>query len=197
MSVIPFPSERRASSNEVVELIPALRRFARTFCRNHDDADDLVQATLTKAIANLDKFEPGTRLRSWLFTIMRNTFCSSYRKAIRESPGLLECVAGSVATPASQEWSQRSREVAKAIDSLSKPHQQIIFLVCVAETSYQDAAEICGCDIGTIKSRLNRARRALLQALGETSADALTKSESVATKPRQVRMGRPSPEIVP
>ena len=75
---------------DIVRLIPALRAFARTFCRNPSDADDLVQETLMKALANLDKFEPGTKLKSWLFTIMRNTFYTRAKVLGREAPGIEE-----------------------------------------------------------------------------------------------------------
>jgi len=84
----------QADSRSIVDLIPALRAFARTFCRVPDDADDLVQETLAKGLANLDKFEPGTRMKSWLFTIMRNTHYTRVKVAAREAPGLLDCASG-------------------------------------------------------------------------------------------------------
>jgi RNA polymerase sigma factor (sigma-70 family) len=163
---------------EVVTLIPALRAFARTFCSDANDADDLVQETLVKGIANINRFQPGTNMKSWLFTIMRNTFYTRIKIANRESPGLLDCASGRPATAASQEWSLRSQEMARAIDALPDDQRQVIVLIGVLGTSYDDAASICGCAIGTIKSRLSRARNRLLETLGETSPrDAVINSD--------------------
>ena len=148
-------------------LIPALRAFARTFCRNKDDADDLVQETLSRALANLERFERGTRMKAWLFTIMRNTFLTGIKKTNRESPGQDDCVSGQSVTAPSQEWAQRSREVAQAIDQLPEDQRQVIVLIGMIGIGYDDAATICDCAIGTIKSRLNRARARLTETLGE------------------------------
>jgi RNA polymerase sigma factor (sigma-70 family) len=164
------PCPQRVAHGEVVELIPALRAFARSFCRNQEDADDLVQETLTKAIANLDRFTAGTRLKSWLFTIMRNTFYTRIKVAKREAPGLTGCVSEQPLEPASQEWTQRSYEVARAIDCLPEEQRQVIVLVCMIGISYEEAATVCGCGIGTIKSRINRARTKLAITLGDGSA---------------------------
>jgi RNA polymerase sigma-70 factor (ECF subfamily) len=164
------PVYQPAAQRDMVELIPALRAFARSLCRNTEDADDLVQETLTKAIANVDKFEAGTRLKSWLFTIMRNTFYSRIKVAARESPGALGCVSEQPSAAESQEWTQRSREVARAIDLLPEEQRQVIVLVCMIGISYDEAAEICGCQIGTIKSRINRARTNLADILGDRSS---------------------------
>lgn len=99
------PSNPRAGEISIVNLIPALRAFARTFCRGADDADDLVQETLTKALTNVDKFEPGTRLKSWLFTIMRNTYFTRIKAAAREAPGLLDCASSRPISEPSQDRS--------------------------------------------------------------------------------------------
>ena len=169
-------SSHERDDTEIVELIPALRAFARTFYRNAADADDLVQETLTKGIANIDKFTPGTRMKSWLFTIMRNTFCTRRLMRKREQPGLSDCVAGRLAVEAPQLWSVRGTEVKAAIERLPETQREVIVLIGMLGVSYEETAEICGCAIGTIKSRLNRARTALLIELGETSAQTLTES---------------------
>jgi len=155
--------------SDFTDLIPALRAFARTFCRNSVDADDLVQETLMKGIAAVGSFQPGTNLKSWLFTIMRNTFYTRAKLARRESPGLADCASARPTMPASQDWSQRGREIAQAIDELPEDQRQVIMLIGVLGVSYDDAATICHCAIGTIKSRLNRARARLLHNLGEPS----------------------------
>ncbi len=157
----------------IVDLIPALRAFARTFCRDPSDADDLVQETLTKGIANLDKFEPGTRMKSWLFTIMRNTFYTRIKISMRETPGLMDCASARPVQEATQEWSVRGKEVHAAINRLPPHHREVLVLVGVLGVSYDEAADICMCAIGTVKSRLNRARMSLLEDLGEHSPETL------------------------
>ncbi|MBZ9701795.1 MULTISPECIES: sigma-70 family RNA polymerase sigma factor [unclassified Mesorhizobium] len=157
----------------IIDLIPALRAFARTFCHVPDDADDLVQETLTKALANLEKFEPGTRLKSWLFTIMRNTHYTRLKAAAREAPGLLDCASSRPISQPSQDWSVQSREVHQAIQNLPSHQREVLMLIGVLGVSYEETAEICGCAVGTIKSRLNRARAGVLELLGESSSQAL------------------------
>ena len=162
-----------ADEISIVDLIPALRAFARTFCRVPDDADDLVQETLMKGLANLDKFEPGTRLKSWLFTIMRNTHYTRAKIAAREAPGLLDCASTRPVSEASQDWSIQSREVHQAIQQLPAHQREVLMLIGVLGVSYEDAADICGCAVGTVKSRLNRGRAGVLEMLGEKSSQAL------------------------
>lgn len=163
--VLP-PKKRGSVEEDVVDLIPALRAFARSFCKNTSDADDLVQETLTKALANVEKFERGTRLKSWLFTIMRNTFNTRFKVESRESPGFKECVSGGVRCDPTQEWSFRGRELRMAINRLPAHYRDIVVHVAIGE-SYIATAEICDCAVGTVKSRLNRARQLLTQDLGE------------------------------
>jgi RNA polymerase sigma-70 factor (ECF subfamily) len=157
----------------IVDLIPALRAFARTFCRAPDDADDLVQETLAKALANVNQFEPGTRLKSWLFTIMRNTHYTRAKVAAREAPGLLDCASSRPVSEPSQDWSVQSREVHRAIQKLPSHQREVLMLIGVLGVSYEETAEICGCAVGTVKSRLNRARAGVLDLLGESSPQTL------------------------
>jgi len=161
---------------DIVSLIPALRAFARTFCRDSTNADDLVQETLTKAIAAIDRFEPGTNMKSWLFTIMRNTFYTRIKAYTREAPGLLDCVSGMPVTPAPQEWSIRARELHQAIQRLPDQQRDVLILIGVMGISYEDTASICGCAMGTVKSRLNRARQKILEDLGEGSPQSLVET---------------------
>lgn len=153
--------------DDIVALIPALRAFARHFHADINDADDLAQETLTRAIGAAHQFRPGTSAKSWLFTIMRNTFNTRIRKAMREGPGAAECVSENVGVGASQEWSTRGHEISRAIERLPPEQREIIILIGVIGVSYLEAAEICGCAIGTVKSRLNRARARLLLEMGE------------------------------
>jgi RNA polymerase sigma factor (sigma-70 family) len=167
-------NETDASS--VVAIIPALRAFARSFCRDPNDADDLVQETLTKAIGNLDKFEKGTRLKSWLFTIMRNTFYTRIKIVAREAPWDADCISSQPSISASQEWSVRGTEVQNAINQLPSAHREVLILIGMLGMSYEETAATCGCAIGTVKSRLNRARASVLEVLGESSAETLVES---------------------
>lgn len=178
----PEPGQNAESAASIVEIIPALRAFARTFCRNPTDADDLVQETLTKALANIDKYEPGTRLKSWLFTIMRNSFYTRAKKAAREAPGAADCVSDRPSMEATQEWSLRGAEVQEAINRLPPHQREVLVMIGVVGMSYEEAAEICGCAVGTIKSRLNRARLGILEDLGESSPQSLVESSGIQTE---------------
>ncbi|BBE72833.1 sigma-70 family RNA polymerase sigma factor [Oharaeibacter diazotrophicus] len=158
---------------EIAALIPALRAFARTLVRNPTDADDLVQETLAKGIANAHRFQPGTSLKSWLFTIQRNTFYTSLKISGREHPGAAGCVSETCVLPPTQEWSLRGLELREALDRLPPEQREVLILIGVLGVSYEEAAEICGCAVGTIKSRLNRARNRMLAFLEAERADDL------------------------
>jgi RNA polymerase sigma-70 factor (ECF subfamily) len=164
----PLQHEAGGGSDQIVALIPALRAFARTFYRTADDADDLVQETLLKAIANLHQFTPGTRMKSWLFTIMRNTFYTRSRKSSREPTGGEDCVSAIPIMAPTQEWTCRGHELQAALHRLPDAQRQVIVLVGVLGVSYEEAARICHCEMGTIKSRLSRAKDRLAIELGET-----------------------------
>jgi len=167
------PPPEPDDDTNIVDLIPALRAFARSFCSEPSDADDLVQETLMKGLANLDKYERGTRMKSWLFTIMRNSFYTRVKARTRESPGLIDCASGRPVTEATQEWSVRGKEVHEAINRLPLSKREVLMLIGVLGVSYEEAAEICGCAVGTVKSRLNRARASILEDLGEDSSETL------------------------
>lgn len=152
---------------QMVDLFPALRVFARRFEKNADDAEDLVQETLARGLLNKHQFQPGTSLKSWLFTIMRNTFCTRYKRRVREPTGHKQDASLSAgSTPPTQEWTRRAGEVGEALNRLSPAHRDVMILVLQGAT-YEEAAELSACKIGTIKSRINRARVELLTALGE------------------------------
>src|SRR5690606_29467249 len=165
--------------SEIVQLIPALRAFARTFYRDPNEADDLVQDTLTRALSAIHQFRPGTSMKSWLFTIMRNAFYTRIKIEKREAPGAADCASLRPATDPTQEWSARGREIAEAIAKLPEQQREVLMLIGVLGVSYEEAAEVCGCAMGTVKSRLHRARLRLLEELGEESpTSSLERSES-------------------
>jgi len=150
--------ERSFSEAELLEHMPALRNFARRFHASPNDVDDLVQETCLKAIANAEKFQRGTQLRSWLYTIMRNTFCTKFGLTRREPVGIADDTAHRVSVPATQEWKLRGRELELAITALPNHQRRAIELVFIDCLSYEEAANRCGCAVGTMKSRVNRAR---------------------------------------
>ena len=166
----PAERDRRPEERQMVELIPALRAFARTFYRDRDRSDDLVQDTLARGLLKIHQFEPGTNLKSWLFTIMRNTFYNRIKAENRESTGEAACVSEPPAVNPTQEWSARGVEIAEAIERLPGQQREVVVLIGVIGMSYEEAAEICGCAIGTVKSRLNRARARLLAEMGEDTS---------------------------
>jgi RNA polymerase sigma-70 factor, ECF subfamily len=154
-------------SDNLLDHIPALRAYARSLCGNQADADDLVQETLVRAIEFVSSYRNGSNMRAWLFTIMRNRFFTSVRKQARESTGAADCVSHIPKSSGQQEWHLRGRELAQALGELPIHYREAIVLVVVLGESYNDASRILSCDIGTIKSRVNRARSKIKTALGE------------------------------
>lgn len=150
---------------EVVQLLPVLRKFARRFHTSPYDVDDLVQDTVVKALANADKFKEGTRLKSWMFTIMRNSFCTRFGLAKREHVGFEDDAAGNTAVADTQEWAVRWHELEDAVAKLPEYYRVPLTLIFIDGVSYETAAELCKCPVGTVKSRVNRARRELARQL--------------------------------
>src|SRR3954466_11616899 len=161
------PSVRDA----VLAAVPSLRAFAISLCGNVDRADDLVQETLLRALANINSFEPGSNMPAWLFTILRNLFRSEYRKRRRE----VEDADGSYAETLKSQPEQGSRlefnEFRVALDKLPPDQREALILVGASGFSYEEAAAICGCAVGTIKSRVNRARTRLADLLAIEGAE--------------------------
>ncbi|HEY8571290.1 sigma-70 family RNA polymerase sigma factor [Phenylobacterium sp.] len=170
--------------DDVVALIPALRAFAWSLSHNGSDADDLVQDTLIKAWTNRDKFEPGTNLRAWLFTILRNTYYTNVlrrRREVRDEDG---AYAGTLKASPTQEWSVAMRSLQSALQQLPDEHREALILVGAAGLSYEEAAEICGCALGTIKSRVNRARSRLLKIMDADDATDVMALDTMAVAGR-------------
>lgn len=163
MTDAPDPS---GMQRELASLVPNLRAFARSLCGNADQADDLVQETLVKAWRSRGSFAPGSNLKAWLFTILRNTFLSERRKRKFE----VHDTDGKLALRLSVEEGQSSHmdllDFSKAFATLPEEQREALILVGAEGFSYEDAAQMCGCAVGTIKSRVNRARAKLAQALG-------------------------------
>ena len=144
--------------------IPHLRRYARSLTRETVRADDLVQDCLERAISRCEQFQVGTNLRSWLFTILRNVHIDECRKNQRRGPAVpLEDWHGDVAAEPRQEWALELREFGRSFDQLRKDERDILLRVAVDGQSYEEIAEHLDIAVGTVKSRLSRARQRLRQ----------------------------------
>lgn len=170
--------------DDVVRMIPALRAFGWSLCHNGSDADDLVQDTLIKAWTNREKFEPGTNLRAWLFTILRNTYYTQVIRRRREVRDELGEYAGVLKTPPTQDWSVAMHAMQDALKHLPVEHREALILVGAAGLSYEEAAEICGCAVGTVKSRVNRARAKLLKIMDADDASDVMAHETMVAANR-------------
>ena len=170
--------------DQVVAMIPALRAFAWSVSRNGSDADDLVQDTLIKTWSHRDKFEPGTNLRAWLFTILRNTYYTAVVRRRREVRDEDDQHAKSLTSAPTQEWGLTMRALQTALNQLPVEHREALILVGAAGLSYEEAAEICGCALGTIKSRVNRARNRLLKLMDIDDATEMIGSPAYAAAGR-------------
>lgn len=158
--------EAEAKHRQLLELTPHLKAFAISLCHSLDHADDLVQTTLLKAWSHRDDFVMGTNMKAWLFAILRNSFLSEIRKRKYEvedqDGGFADCLS----IPSAQLGHLMIMDLSKALDSLSKDQREVLILICAEGLSYDEVASRCGCAIGTIKSRLNRARAKLCGLMG-------------------------------
>jgi RNA polymerase sigma-70 factor, ECF subfamily len=155
----------------ILGAVPSLRAFAISLCGNVDRADDLVQETLLRAIANIDTFQPGTNMSAWLFTILRNHFRSEYRKRRREVEDGEGRYAETLKSQPEQYGRVEFREFREALTQLPADQREALVLVGASGFSYEEAAHICGCAVGTIKSRVNRARTRLAELMSIDATD--------------------------
>jgi RNA polymerase sigma-70 factor (ECF subfamily) len=145
--------------------IPNLRAFAMSLSGNADRADDLVQETVTRAMASIGSFTPGTNMAAWLFTILRNRFRSEYRKRRREVEDPDGSYLASLKAPPEQFGRLEFKELIKALAKLPHVQREALLLVAASGFSYDEAAAICDVAVGTIKSRVSRARQLLAELL--------------------------------
>jgi RNA polymerase sigma-70 factor, ECF subfamily len=153
--------------------IPSLRAFAISLCGDVDRADDLVQEAITRAITRIDLFEPGTKLRAWLFTILRNHFYSERRKRAREVQDTDGSYAATLATLPDQEEKVAHKDFLAALQGLPTEQREALLLVGAQGLAYEEAAQIMGVAEGTIKSRVHRARANLAHLLNYTGPEDL------------------------
>ncbi|RGP41373.1 ECF RNA polymerase sigma factor EcfG [Altererythrobacter insulae] len=163
------PAQKLDFKRELEEVIPHLRAFARGLCGRPDMADDLVQEALMKAWAAQERFEPGTSMRAWTFVILRNAYLTDMRRN-RFRGDYDETVAEKILTaPAGQEEPIHLADLQRAMQTLPAERREALLLVGAGGFSYEEAAQICECAVGTIKSRVGRARAALNSMLKEGS----------------------------
>jgi RNA polymerase sigma-70 factor (ECF subfamily) len=151
--------------DSILAAIPNLRAFAISLSGNVDRADDLVQETVLRALANIDSFQPGTNMPAWLFTILRNLFRSEYRKRRREVEDATGMYAESMKSQPEQASRLEFEELRLALAQLPDDQREAVILVGASGFSYEEAAAICECAVGTIKSRVNRARNRLAELM--------------------------------
>lgn len=173
---------------EMLATLPSLRAFAYSLSRKSDKADDLVQDTMMKAWAKQDSFQPNSNMKAWLFTILRNEFYSQMRKKGREVQDSDGYFTEGLAVHPSQHGLLDMKDFKAALDQLPDDQREAIILVGASGFAYEEAAEISGCAVGTVKSRVSRARTALKEILqvdgesdyGPQGADASVTSRAFA-----------------
>ncbi len=166
--------------DSLVAEMGSLRAFGVSLCGDKERADDLVQETLFKAWNHLDSFKEGTNLKAWLFTILRNTYFSERRKRRREVEDADGSYAARLSTQPAQHGHMEMQDFRAALVQLPDDQREALILVGAAGFSYEEAAEICGCAVGTIKSRVNRARNRLAGMLGLEDAESSTVAEGLS-----------------
>ena len=168
----------QSPKEELVEHLPALRAFARSLARDHTAADDLVQDTGVKAWSNFDKFKEGTNLKAWLFTILRNTFYSTIRKGKWETEDPDGVMAGQMSVKPAHDGVMALAEFKDAFHILPEDQREALILVGASGFSYEEAALMCDCAVGTIKSRVNRARAKLTELLNIEDGESIAEEDA-------------------
>jgi RNA polymerase sigma-70 factor (ECF subfamily) len=163
---------------DIVTCLPNLRAFARALIRNADQADDLVQSTVVRALSAVNQYQPGTNFKAWMFTILRNC----YFNELRRNRGLVRPIEAAdleaYSTPANQQAGLEFADFRRAFAKLPAEQREALVLIGAEGYAYGEAAAICNCPIGTIKSRVGRARSELKRmiTMGETPARRRTRA---------------------
>jgi RNA polymerase sigma-70 factor (ECF subfamily) len=170
-----------AFREDLIDIIPSLRAFALSLCGSRDKADDLVQEALVKAWAKQDAFQPGTHFKAWMFTILRNHFYSLHRKARREVSDSDGMLSERLCVHPAQYGHIDLREMQEALKRLPDQQREALVLVTAEGLSYEEAAAVCGCAVGTVKSRVSRARMRLAELLQLTAASDYGPDKQIAS----------------
>jgi RNA polymerase sigma-70 factor, ECF subfamily len=191
-------------TDDMVALVPQLHTFARSLTRDGVRADDLVQEALMRAFDNIERFKPGTNLKAWLFTIVRNEHYSQLRRRKFEAHGIDTSLLPEPSVPPDHDGKLELRDLNRALSSLSPGQRTALILVSASGFSYEEAAAICGCAVGTIKSRVARARETLLQMLEgrqplpatDDEVELTSNSSGVHQRSRAPRLSSNAPAMV-
>jgi RNA polymerase sigma-70 factor (ECF subfamily) len=154
-------------ATEIASLLPRMRRFARSLTYHREDADDLVQLAMERALGRSEQWTPGTRLDSWIFRIIKNAWIDEVRSRVRRDELFVPEEAGAQVGDDFAEAHQQRLAIQKAVSLLSEEHRLVVGLVLVDGLAYKDAAEVLEIPVGTLTSRLARAREALQQILSD------------------------------
>lgn len=165
----PESSEDQSFRQELLEALPHLRAFARGLCGRPDFADDLVQETAIKAWTARERFTPGTSMRAWTFTILRNHYLDELRRNRPQADYDPDAMERLLVMEADQEAPIHVSDVQKALQRLSPERRESLLLVGAGGLTYEEAAQICDCALGTMKSRVARARAELATILEESA----------------------------
>nr|WP_298688498.1 sigma-70 family RNA polymerase sigma factor [uncultured Dongia sp.] len=149
----------------LLDVIPHLRAFARSLTRNRDQADDLTHDAVVRALAAIDQFTPGTNFKAWMFTILRNLYYNECRKRWIKSTPIDEMAGDEPSIGPTQEANLEFNDFRRAFWQLNADQREVLILVGASGFSYEEAAEVCNCRVGTVKSRVSRARAELKQIL--------------------------------
>jgi len=160
----------QAFKEELSDLIPHLRAFARSLCGNATAADDLAQEAMLKAWKARASYQAGTNLKAWAFTILRNLFYSEKRRSWRRQQLDPEVAEATLVAPDSAGSALDLLALRNGLTFLPEDQREALVLVGAGGLSYEETAEICGCAVGTIKSRVSRARKALFEILESNEA---------------------------
>jgi RNA polymerase sigma-70 factor, ECF subfamily len=181
-------------ADEMVALMPQMHNFARSLCRDAVRAADLVQEALLRALSNVERFQPGTNLKAWLFTILRNEHYSQLRRQKFEAVGMDTSTLPEPSVLPNHDGEIELRELNDALSTLPTGQRTALLLVSASGLSYEEAAAICGCAVGTIKSRVARAREMLVELLDNSKpAPRRCAPARAAQSPRAARASRALP----
>jgi RNA polymerase sigma-70 factor, ECF subfamily len=167
------PAAEEVFRNQLLKIIPSLRAFARGLCGDRDLADDMAQDAMMRAWAAQKSFTPGTNFRAWIFMILRNQFYTTLRRNSRMVSWDPEVAERVLVTKAAQHDGLNVEDVSKALKKLPAEQREVLLLIGANGMSYEEASEVMGCAIGTIKSRLARGRAALSLLINGTDDDAI------------------------
>ena len=164
------PLDDASFKRQITDLVPHLRAFARSLCGNASQADDIAQEAMLKAWRARASFEPGTNMKAWCFTILRNVFYSEKRKSWRQQPLDPEVAEATLVSGDDSGASLELLALRNALNQLPEDQRECLIMVGAGGLSYEDVAVICDCAVGTIKSRVSRARKALAEILESNMA---------------------------